>query len=145
MQSEIGRLAMQRVILLFKSDQLGMQMKLIPQGIGREKDMELCYEGTLVMPKNFVSVSSDEMEYVDGGSLTVAAVVGIVAGCIGIAIGLNNLGRIAGERAYYAGLRNARYQQIKWAVRAGILGVFGIIGGALVATGFENAFYSKSA
>ena len=29
--------------------------------------MEMCYDGTLVMPQNFSVVTADEMEYVDGG------------------------------------------------------------------------------
>lgn len=29
--------------------------------------MELCYDGALVMPSNFVPVESDEMEYIGGG------------------------------------------------------------------------------
>lgn len=35
--------------------------------IGKEKKMELCYDGALVMPKNFVAVNDNEMEYVTGG------------------------------------------------------------------------------
>jgi len=30
--------------------------------------MELCYEGKLVMPKNFIAINGDEMEYIDGGA-----------------------------------------------------------------------------
>lgn len=29
--------------------------------------MEMCYDGTLVMPKNYAVVSEEEMTYVDGG------------------------------------------------------------------------------
>ena len=29
--------------------------------------MEMCYEGTLVMPSNYVVMDSEEMSYVDGG------------------------------------------------------------------------------
>ena len=29
--------------------------------------MDICYDGALVMPSNFVAIESDEMEYVDGG------------------------------------------------------------------------------
>jgi len=30
--------------------------------------MEMCYDGALVMPKNYVTVTEDEMTYVDGGT-----------------------------------------------------------------------------
>lgn len=33
--------------------------------------MEMCYDGTLVMPSNFVVVSDEEMTYVEGGSTAV--------------------------------------------------------------------------
>lgn len=29
--------------------------------------MEMCYDGALVMPKNYVVVNEEEMEYIDGG------------------------------------------------------------------------------
>jgi len=32
--------------------------------------MEMCYDGALVMPKNYVAVTEEEMTYVDGGTLT---------------------------------------------------------------------------
>lgn len=52
--------------------------------------MEMCYNGTLVMPSNYAIVSNDEMEYLGGGfsvskaafKYTVTAVV--VAGCIAL-------------------------------------------------------------
>ena len=30
--------------------------------------MEMCYNGSLVMPNNYAVVSNDEMEYIDGGA-----------------------------------------------------------------------------
>ena len=30
--------------------------------------MEMCYNGALVMPSNFVSVENNELEYIDGGT-----------------------------------------------------------------------------
>lgn len=29
--------------------------------------MEMCYDGALVMPKNYAVVNNEKMEYVDGG------------------------------------------------------------------------------
>lgn len=31
--------------------------------------MEMCYDGTLVMPRNYVKVTNDEMTYVEGGTV----------------------------------------------------------------------------
>jgi len=41
--------------------------------------MEMCYDGTLVMPANYAVVSEDEMTYVDGGfALPTWAVGGVI-------------------------------------------------------------------
>ncbi|MFY9379405.1 MAG: hypothetical protein WAP07_04075 [Acutalibacteraceae bacterium] len=37
------------------------------KNIRKEKNMEMCYEGTLVMPSNYVVMDSEEMSYVEGG------------------------------------------------------------------------------
>ncbi len=37
------------------------------QSIGKECNMEMCYDGALVMPNNYAVVSEEEMTYVDGG------------------------------------------------------------------------------
>jgi lactobin A/cerein 7B family class IIb bacteriocin len=99
-------------------------------------------EMTMKMPATYVEMTDEEMMYVDGGSLTAVAVVGIIGGCVGTVVGLYNIGYAGGLRAYYAGLRNANYQNIKWQVRAGVVGLFGLVG-ATVMVGFENGFYSK--
>jgi hypothetical protein len=35
--------------------------------------MEICYDGTLMMPKNYVAVDNDEMEYLVGGEVYTAS------------------------------------------------------------------------
>ncbi|MEE1057512.1 MAG: class IIb bacteriocin, lactobin A/cerein 7B family [Acutalibacteraceae bacterium] len=51
--------------------------------------MEMCYNGALVMPKHFVEITNDEMEYIDGGITTAqkAIIIGavVVAGAALIA------------------------------------------------------------
>jgi len=37
------------------------------QSIGKEFNMEMCYDGALVMPNNYAVVDEEEMTYVDGG------------------------------------------------------------------------------
>lgn len=37
------------------------------QSIGKECNMEMCYDGALVMPNNYAVVDEEEMTYVDGG------------------------------------------------------------------------------
>jgi len=54
------------------------------------------------------------------------------------------MGEPAGQRAYYAGLRNAEYQRVKWSVRSFMLSVFGPVGIPIFMTGFGNKFYSMS-
>ena len=68
--------------------------------------MELCYDGTLVMPSNYVSVGSSEMEYIDGGALSNSDKAWIV----GIAI----VSAVAIGAAIWVGA---------WAVAAKIFGV----------------------
>lgn len=54
--------------------------------------MEMCYDGALVMPKNYVVMSEDEMTYVEGGAFTCAQVenavnIGVSAVLLAIGIG----------------------------------------------------------
>ena len=42
----------------------------------------MCYEGTLVMPKNYAVVDNDEMEYIDGGELTKWQKVAVIGACV---------------------------------------------------------------
>lgn len=37
------------------------------QSTGKECNMEMCYDGALVMPNNYAVVNEEEMTYVDGG------------------------------------------------------------------------------
>ena len=37
--------------------------------IRKEKQMEMCYNGALVMPSNYAIVNDNEMEYVEGVEL----------------------------------------------------------------------------
>lgn len=95
---------------------------------------------TLILPMNYVSVDHEEMEYNHGG-VTLTAVLGIIGAVIGTFGATYGAGQVAGERAYYAGLRNSTYQNWKWQIRAAAVS----LGGALGATfmlGFENKFYS---
>lgn len=96
----------------------------------------------LEMPVTYTEVAAEELDDIDGGAIgTVGAVVGIIVGAWAIGGGLYHGGRAAGERAYYAGLRNKTYQKIKWQVRAAVFGM-SPAGGGFVMAGFENKFYS---
>ena len=46
--------------------------------------MEICYDGALVMPKNYAVVDEEEMEYVDGGEITLAAATAMIGGLIAV-------------------------------------------------------------
>lgn len=106
--------------------------------------MKMCYNGTLVMPSGYVTVSEDEMTYVDGGAgLTVTSVCAI----IGTVIAAHGAGYSAGTKiatkCYHAGLTPTKYKKWKWSIRAFVCQP--MMGGTLgIATmlGFENKFYS---
>lgn len=57
--------------------------------------------------------------------------------------GLYWAGQAVGERTVSAGLSNVEYQELKWAVRGGVLGTLGMPVGGIVLVGFENKFYSS--
>lgn len=101
----------------------------------------------LERPSEYLDLLEEEFDDVDGG-IGAGAVIGIIGGAMAIGAGLYGAGQVAGERAYYAGLRNPTYQQIKWQVRTGVIGISssmglgGAIAAGIVMTGFENKFYS---
>ena len=53
--------------------------------IRKEITMEICYDGALVMPKNYAVVDEEEMEYVEGGF---AIPTWLVGGTINLALGV---------------------------------------------------------
>lgn len=54
--------------------------------------MEMCYDGALVMPKNYAVVSEDEMTYIDGGAMAwywkAAIIAGVVVAGVALAVAL---------------------------------------------------------
>lgn len=93
----------------------------------------------LEMPVSYVSIADDEFDEVDGGAVPVIAIIGAVIAAGGAAY---TMGQVAGERSYYAGLRNPEYQSIKWSVRGSVIGFLGVPLGGIFMLGFENKFYS---
>jgi len=104
----------------------------------------MTYDGAMVLPSRYVVVDQNEMEYIDGG-MTSFAVLGVIATAVTTGVGMYNLAEKAGERVYYMGLTNVEYQSMKWYLRAGVMGLFGVIWGPVVLLGFENGFYSLAA
>lgn len=96
----------------------------------------------LEMPIRYATIVEDEFNDIEGGAIGVGAVVGIITAAIAVGGSYYAIGQVAGERAYYAGLRNPEYQQIKWGVRAGAVAAAGVVGGPIIMSGFENKFYS---
>lgn len=92
---------------------------------------------TLEMPITYTTIAEDEFDDIDGGVVPVLAIIGAV-----VAVGgsLYAMGQVAGERSYYAGLRNSEYQKYKWNYRAGAVALLGV-GGAIFMVGFETKFY----
>ncbi len=54
--------------------------------------MDMCYEGTLVMPSSYAVMNEEEMTYVEGGftiqSSTLAKCIDIFAGVVALAVGI---------------------------------------------------------
>ena len=71
-------------------------------------------------------------------------ILAIIGAAIAVGGSYYAMGERAGQRAYYAGLRNAEYQRVKWQVRGYLVAVFGPVGMPIFMTGFENKFYSMS-
>ncbi|MDZ5145944.1 class IIb bacteriocin, lactobin A/cerein 7B family [Microbacterium testaceum] len=94
----------------------------------------------LEMPADYSIIEENELDEIDGGWVQVAIAAAGVA--IAAGAGIYGAGQVAGERAYYAGLRNPAYQANKWQFRAAAVGLAGVIGGPILVTGFENKFYS---
>ncbi|TWX38708.1 hypothetical protein ES689_08835 [Frigoribacterium sp. ACAM 257] len=69
-------------------------------------------------------------------------IIAIVMAAIAVGGSYYGMGTAAGEKAYYAGLRNQEYQNVKWKVRTAAMGALGVVGGPIFMTGFENNFYS---
>ncbi len=93
----------------------------------------------LEMPVSYTTVADDEFDDLEGGAVPVLAIIAAAIGSLGA---LYAAGTYAAQRCYYAGLRNPEYQQVKWNVRGGVLGIAGIAAGGAVLLGFENQFYS---
>lgn len=97
--------------------------------------MEMC------LPRNYQEIKNEEMMYLEGGSITVTAVLGIVTSVIAISGATYGAGQAIGQRVYYSGYTNKQYQKDKWKIRAAVVGMTGVFG-AVVMLGFENKFYS---
>ncbi|NLD51119.1 MAG: hypothetical protein GX660_28625 [Clostridiaceae bacterium] len=48
--------------------------------------MEMCYDGDLVMPKNYVAVDNDEMEYIEGGVTFSRSWIAVAVDVIALAV-----------------------------------------------------------
>lgn len=70
------------------------------------------------------------------------AVVTGIAGVIAAGVVAYVVGGVAGERAYYAGVRDPGYEQAQGSVRGAAFGFLTPPVGAFFILGFENKFYS---
>lgn len=61
---------------------------------------------TIQRPNEYIDLTDDELDDIDGG-IAPLVVVGIVTGAKAVGGGLYHVGMVAGQRAYYAGLRNS--------------------------------------
>lgn len=76
--------------------------------------MEMCYDGALVMPNSYSEVSSEEMEYIDGGRNGWWNKVGFIGGLIDVGIICFTAGQaIAGIAAMKTFLRRNSRKLVK--------------------------------
>lgn len=94
---------------------------------------------TLEMPATYTDIVDADLDELDGGAVPV---LGIIAAVIAGGGAVYTMGQVAGERAYYAGLRNPEWQRVKWSARGTAVGLLGVVGGGIFMLGFENKFYS---
>ena len=95
--------------------------------IWKEKIMEMCYDGTLVMPKNYAVVTEEEMTYVEGGG---TAYVKVKRNSFVIKA-LGALGGMAAKWAMTAAL-NAIGGSIATAITLGTAGAGTLLAGAFI-------------
>ncbi len=101
--------------------------------------MEMCYDGALVMPSNYVVMDEEEMTYVEGGSGALGAIVSAIA----IGGATYGAGQVCGERIYYMGITTrAKWKKYKVPARLLAIRIGGIGPGAVFMLGLENKLYS---
>ena len=61
----------------------------------------------------------------------------IILGAIAVGGAVDAMGIRAAERVYYGGMTNAIYQEVKWSLRASVIGFLGPITGAIFMISFD--------
>lgn len=100
--------------------------------------MEMCYDGTLVMPNHFVEIESEEMEYLEGGNP-----YAMVAAMVAAGWGVMNIGRQCGEYVYNNGGTRNGLMTNSFKV-AGALLTGGLPGATLFNIGLDNGWVAAS-
>ena len=83
-----------------KNDLKGYVLEFVH--IGKEFNMEMCYTGALVMPKQFTTISEEEMTYIDGG-IGWGEAFELVAALLGANLAIIEIGERCGTYAYNHG------------------------------------------
>ena len=107
----------------------------------RKTKMEMCYNGTLVMPNNYAVVTEEEMTYVEGG-ISPAAISGMIVGLIGCGYSVMSIGKECGKYCYNNGY--ARRGLTKTAFSVAAVAFFGATGAAVFNIGFDNGWVEAS-
>ena len=105
--------------------------------------MEMCYDGALVMPNNYVDVTVEEMYDIDGGILSVPVIVAMIAGLAAAGVSVETIGEKCGEYCF-----NQGYARDGWA--KDIIAVAGNVNTAtawampLFLIGYDNGWVKAS-
>lgn len=71
-------------------------------GIGKDKIMKMTYDGTMVLPNNYVVVDQNEMEYVEGG-IGVPGAIAMITSLVAAGYATTNIGKECGAYVYNNG------------------------------------------
>ena len=94
--------------------------------------MEMCYDGTLVMPSSYAVMSEEEMTYVEGGALTTVDKAIIVGICV-VSVAALTVAIVYGQLAFAAQILGWSVKKV--AKKAGAAAVVGCITASLGISG----------
>ena len=104
--------------------------------------MEMCYTGALVMPKQFTTISEEEMTYIDGG-IGWGEAFELVAALLGANLAIIEIGERCGTYAYNHGYaRDGIAKQVFDAAACALPPLWGCVW--LFDMGYDNGWVAAS-
>jgi hypothetical protein len=123
---------------------LGLTSTLVWTGVGPASALDSSGPERPVLHPQIQTLAAAPEEELAGDQERAVPIFAIIGAALALGGSYYAMGERAGQRAYYAGLRNAEYQRVKWSVRSLVFSALGPVGMPIFMTGFENKFYSMS-